>query len=428
MIRHNTCRTAFAESHAGMMKAGSTSGIVAAPILATLFVFAGVLKGVAAVSSALPWDLTILLGTMTVVSLMLRALVQGRFTPVHPCLPDLWMMGFAACVLLGCWYTPASLSLSLGKAARFAGPGVMASYLLPRIISAFGGAQRTTRVSLMTLLAVGAILSVYTFLHSPGLTFARSPGGSYLSWGYLLGGALLATIGALAWSRLKIQRMLLLIIVALLCGALVYARGRGPILALAGVAAIWCVAAHWIRVRTRVIVALSGLALIGIMLSTMPSDMQLRYTRLLTGDVDGSIQSRVDAYRTAWLMFLQSPLLGKGTASFRTVHERFEYPHSILLETLAEQGLVGGLTLLGVVATTLVRLRRSLQLARGPDRVVLATAGSLFLFMLIGSMFSGDITSRSLWFSAGITVMCTEAIRRSRVLMPDTTTEGKIRS
>ncbi len=52
-----------------------------------------------------------------------------------------------------------------------------------------------------------------------------------------------------------------------------------------------------------------------------------------------NIQSRISLYTTAWDDFVKNPVLGKGVGSYKySVHT---YPHNIILELLAETGLIG---------------------------------------------------------------------------------------
>jgi O-antigen ligase len=59
---------------------------------------------------------------------------------------------------------------------------------------------------------------------------------------------------------------------------------------------------------------------------------------------DGGLTGRTDYWSTAWAMFQRAPLLGNGPHTFGVFH-RIPWAHNLYLEVLAEQGLIGLLTL-----------------------------------------------------------------------------------
>ena len=372
-----------------------------------LFVFAGVIKAVPLVAEAIPWDLTMIFGGLAAFFFTLRLLVVGRIERVRVLPADLWLIAFAFVLAAGSLYTVGPRTYALTKTANFVVLGVLASYAFLRLIAALNNPIAVVRNCFVAILAVAGILSLLAFVSAPGLGFLRTPGGSYLSWGYFVGGAIIAACTFLAVSRSKLQSVFLLMLTLFLVSALIYARGRGPLIALGGVLLVACVIYRWIPVRRRLLIFLGGIALLALLLIALPENLQTRYDRLLSDDVGASIESRLDAYGLAWRMFASSPLLGHGTGSYRAYHERFGYPHNIVLEAMAENGVIGLALLVGFIGSIWVRLARALRVLSGEERILIAGAGSIFLLMLIGSMFSGDLASRTLWFSAGLIVVAT---------------------
>jgi O-antigen ligase len=59
---------------------------------------------------------------------------------------------------------------------------------------------------------------------------------------------------------------------------------------------------------------------------------------------DWTLSGRTEFWSTAWTMFQEAPLFGKGPHTFGVFH-RIPWPHSLYLEVLAEQGLIGLLAL-----------------------------------------------------------------------------------
>jgi O-antigen ligase len=62
-----------------------------------------------------------------------------------------------------------------------------------------------------------------------------------------------------------------------------------------------------------------------------------------------TLSGRTDFWATAWAMFLEAPLLGKGPHTFGVFH-RIPWAHNLYLEVLAEQGLVGLVALASLMA------------------------------------------------------------------------------
>ena len=375
--------------------------------LLVLFVFAGVLKAVPQLSNTVPWDLTMIFGALAAFAFSVRALILGKLRPLYFSTTDLWLIALCLFLAIGALYTAGSRTYAFTKLANLAVLGVLTAYVFPRFIASLSNPISVVRNCLLTILALAGLLSLFTFLGESGLGFLRSPGGSYLGWGYMLGAAIIAAGAFLATSKSRLQTAFLLMLIPLLVAALIYARGRGPLIALVGVLLTTCVVYRWIPVKRRLLIVLGGIALLAMLLIVMPDNLRFRYERLLSNDLGSSIESRLDAYETAWKMLVDSPIIGMGTGSFRAYQGRLDYPHNIILEAMAENGIVGLVLLIGFIGSVWLRLIRALRASSGQDRVLIAGAGLIFVFMLIGSMFSGDLTSRTLWFSMGLVVIAT---------------------
>jgi hypothetical protein len=110
--------------------------------------------------------------------------------------------------------------------------------------------------------------------------------------------------------------------------------------------------------------------------------------------------NRYDFWRVAADEFKDAPLIGVGSENFaedyvrdRHSGEEPAYPHNLSLQVLSETGLIGGLLLVGFLATSLtamarVRLRSGVPLARG----VAAVLAVVFVYWFVHSI--GD------WFWA----------------------------
>jgi len=384
-------------------------------ILLTLYVFAGVIKAAMGQDATSFLDLTLLLGLLSFFTFAAKALMRGQWIHTKPRHADLWAIGFSIAVGLGVLYSPIEAGASSLKVLDVLVLGQVACYALLRFIGRVSpSGMHVVRNSLGCVVAVATAFAVLAFLKSPGLALARSPGGSYLSWGYMVGVAIIACASFIVRTRSVAERVFLAVILVLLVAALVYARGRGPLLSIVGVLSASLLFIRWIPWRRRLIAValLMSVLVAGVFL--LPENLRSRYGRLLEEGGDDSIIARVEAYQTAWRMFVTSPIIGHGTGSYRAYHNEYSYPHNILLETMAENGIIGLILLLGFIGSVLAGVWRKLRGTDGRERLLVATVGMIFLFVLIGAQFSGDLSSRSLWFTAGLATLCSGEAAKER--------------
>jgi len=375
-----------------------------------LYVCAGTVKAIPMVADAIPIDLTAAFGVLCVTALGMRALAVGRLHPKKLGTFDALLVMFCAVLALGILLSPVGSEVALKKVATFVVPGVIACYALPGIMATVSPPRTVVRNSLTAILVLAAGLSAGMFFQ--GQFLARSPGGSYVSWGQLLGAAIIAGSALLRSASSKAARAALSSLLLLLLAAFAYSGSRGPLVALAGTLLVGILLYRWIPIRKRAFLAAIAIAGGAMLLLVLPANLQNRYERLVETNNDTSIQSRLNAYGIAWEMFVARPLLGHGTASYGAYHERFGYPHNILLEIAAENGLLGLGLFLAFLANLLTQLARAMLRVRDQDRILLETVGLLFVFTFLSSLFSGDITARLLWFSAGLVAVASRGQAR----------------
>jgi len=198
--------------------------------------------------------------------------------------------------------------------------------------------------------------------------------------------------------------------------AMVYARGRGPLVALGliGLLGLAGFPWKWAPLRKRLLILALIVGVVLAVLANMPTTLRYRYERILTADPGESIIARIEAYSLALQMFSQHPLLGTGTASYQVFHGRFRYPHNVFLEALAENGILGFIALCGFLLSVAWKSVGANRRSGRRERGLVAGAGLLFGYMLIHSCFSGDLTSRMLLFSAGLaTVVGSQPLRKA---------------
>ncbi|WP_188707687.1 hypothetical protein [Polaromonas eurypsychrophila] len=108
---------------------------------------------------------------------------------------------------------------------------------------------------------------------------------------------------------------------------------------------------------------------------------------------DEASANRIWLFADAARHWAEAPLVGGGFGALTYLLPEHAYPHNIILELLAETGLVGCMLFIGLCGSLVMAVHRS------PRSMVLCAFAS-FLFLL--SMVGGDISSRLLWFGLGL--------------------------
>src|SRR4029077_4887557 len=120
---------------------------------------------------------------------------------------------------------------------------------------------------------------------------------------------------------------------------------------------------------------------------------------------------RLTLYRWALEMFAQKPLTGWGLGGwsyYALDRDIPAYPHNLVLEIAAEEGVLG-LAALGSLLLTVSLARRRTR-RDSPD---LSFIGPVFAFSLLATMTSGDINvNRPLWLWCGMIFALAGIVRR----------------
>ena len=196
--------------------------------------------------------------------------------------------------------------------------------------------------------------------------------------------------------------------------------GRGAFMAALVVLLVHLTATHWLRLW-RDPRKLAGLCLLGVVLWLAARNLSflLEYSetlrRLMVLTEGGDASRRAFLFASAVELFLSSVktlFLGGGYNSFQTYIGDFSegmYPHNIMLEVLAEYGLVGlGLFLLPV-AGILRRRVKVLGSLVGRSQVEIAVF-NLALYFWTTRMFSGGM--RTSWFLMFFTALLLPSLTR----------------
>lgn len=320
---------------------------------------------------------------------------------------------FLIWMIAGLTYTSAPAS-GIDKILRFTLNGIITCLLLYLInpqdydIKLFDGAVLTG--SLITLLRFSP------YIIEPGAV-PLGRGGIFLSSGIVLaqtyGLGLCVCVSHLVASNKK--KFLSVCIHGTLCGLFLIAIvSTGTRSALAGTGVVLALVFLWLLKKIRmqrlaVILLIAGVTA-AIFIHASPALQQSSgLTRIINrtrGMTENTFMEspRMKIFRQSIGHFLESPLIGEGTGSaisFDLKNERdvnVLYPHNLILEVAAENGIIGILLILFVFIGPVGSILMFITSYSGPVEKEWLAVALMFSFLLTTSMVSGDIAANSrLW-------------------------------
>jgi O-antigen ligase len=235
---------------------------------------------------------------------------------------------------------------------------------------------------------------------------------------------------ALLWllfcTHYSLRRLSLLISVPLLCAALIASVARGPILffvavlvpflCLRGVRAAVTATNVWLPVLLGGLLAFAG----SLDWLQQQESAQAKFAtkraeieEVLRGSSTPTYTAgrRLTLYRWALEMFAEKPLAGWGLGGwsyYALDRDIPAYPHNLVLEIAAEEGVLGLAALGSLLLTVSLALRRIWR--SSPD---LSFIAPVFAFSLLATMTSGDINvNRPLWLWCGMIFALAGIVRR----------------
>ncbi|WP_254863536.1 O-antigen ligase family protein [Halovivax gelatinilyticus] len=270
---------------------------------------------------------------------------------------------------------------------------------------------------------IGAWLSAEALYASQVLgefAFATVGSDSYLTHGRAIGFAVPLLAYVLFAHPRPSFRLLAGALIAVGIVGSATAGGRGPFVALIVALAVFVFIEFVVALVTRRVdfvqlgvgvvaaVAVAGTtALVIRSLGGMPWTVE----RLLDSREQSSGETRLVMIREAYDLWLDEPVRGHGIGSFEvlttTVHQ---YPHNVVVETLAELGLVGFALASLVVLTPLIG---SLYARLTGGDAIYSALVALFVYALVNASLSFDLqANRQLFFAVGLMALAwTEAER-----------------
>ncbi|MHB8926885.1 MAG: O-antigen ligase family protein [Bacillota bacterium] len=126
---------------------------------------------------------------------------------------------------------------------------------------------------------------------------------------------------------------------------------------------------------------------------------------------DASVEARSEHWATALQAFADHPMVGLGVGGYSTYSTGLDmrwFPHNIILEALAELGIVGTLLLLLLLATFSAYVRDLLHYYRSKDRLDQHVMIEVFvvasILAFLQAMVTDDLAdNRWLWLMMGLT-------------------------
>jgi O-antigen ligase len=293
----------------------------------------------------------------------------------------------------------------------------IADNLIFMVGAIFVGSRRTDlRLALSIVLAItafGALVLLFKLVTGDiHTTFAGRFSLYSEEWPIYLGrdsadGVIIAIYAILAATRLS-TRMAAIAVLPVLIVAMLAAGSRGPVVAFAvGVVALLGLVAASPRARQRLLLVAGGLLGAGAIVPlALPSSSIGRALSTLMGSGTGlSSNGRTELWSEAFRGFSAHPLFGLGTGAFAGLNPEKHFPHNLFLEMAVELGLVGVVIIAAIVISFGSRLLAAWRAAEGRDKMDAAVLSSLFVMILVNSLFSGAIQDNwELWFWGGMGV------------------------
>ena len=395
------------------------------PLVALGFIFSGFYKG--QVES--PIDLTVVAAVATCVLLLpfWRGLLPLAERPILVVLAIL--IGYLALRLLP--GIPRWGVRKLGEILLFGAPALAAGYVIAR-------QSAKPMLSILCFSSVPATIWVVLFAvgHSP-YSYAWVGSGGYQLTGMFLGAGMVAAAASRNWMIFGIAAL----------GLSVTGNLSGALFAAVAVLTIWIIQRDWRVVAKSITASLAWMGLYTLLIAPPLLVMRILWTsgavlisttavelptafesgnylnryglgRMIVSAlkimpkesqrylVEAKSADRIDIYRDAAEKFLESPIFGNGYGAIKYLD--YSYPHNVLLEMLAEGGVIaGGLFL--ILAFLILR-----QFWPPPTEPFEQFALGYILLVGLTAMVSGYFGGRLLIFGIGMALARCGAITVDR--------------
>jgi O-antigen ligase len=318
---------------------------------------------------------------------------------------------FSGVILMGLTYTPAG-SYGTEKAFRFVSLTMLAFFAPLVIIKSY----RSVWLFFLGWLGFAALLTIEALGQLGTGQRLSAFNATTIATSRTIGVAIIILLFAVLMDQVpRCWQILAAVGLTFMMLALIGSGSRGPLIMLV-VTVIFTIGMSMVkpgrRSRSLLVICILGITALGVLLSGLIPAASLQRFDLLVNqaDADASSQGRLMVMRVAWHLFTTSPVVGRGTGSVSAFGAGRDqvYPHNVLLELAAENGLLGLSIYLGLVGMVLGRLLSSLS-RRSDHGPLWLTQLALVVFTLSNAMVSGDLSdNRGPWLFAGIAIATTE--------------------
>jgi O-antigen ligase len=365
----------------------------------------------AALQPYLPVDITAVLGLFSAIlaiPAVLPALARNDLQYRRQRQFIVLWFGFFLLIWLGTLFAP-DQGMAMKHALTLSATVMMPLLLVLRVASNESGLSQFLGtiflVGLSTTIIVGASgLVEFDSLYRTSF-FGSSPINTAIS------ALMVPAIGfTYLWSKARLLRLVILFATPVSV-IIAFTSARGPLVTLAAALALLLMLRSF-KSLPRMLVYLIGVTLVvaafdAFIVERLPTFGLMRFqglsesiVHILAGDRsdidDASVGVRLDLYDVALDMFSRSPIVGGGTGSFpfetSTIPglSELDYPHNIVLQFVAEYGLLG-------LAIFVCLTVSACRVVRGISRPVIFGLSTIYFAALFEAMISGGLENRLFW-------------------------------
>lgn len=371
--------------------------LVAVPeVTLALFLSAGAIKGAPGFSALLPFDVTVGLAALLILSCGINILFRAGTIR----LPGAYLLygPLFLTMLISLFYTP-EFAVGLDKTLRFTmltGVAIIGPFVILQSPSQL-------RRFLMTNVVCGVVIALTSFSMLGGYERLAAPSGLTIQLGYKSGIAL-AIIWAMVFPTVPfLRRCLWYPIVAVLLVGLIGSGGRAAMIATCGCICVSLYSYKWL---------ISDLAIGGIFaalarpLVRIPDASYAYLATLISESPHQVLGFRDDLAALGMRLTMNHPFGGVGIggyASYSPNPVEYNSPHNIFLEISSEMGMFAVLLFLALVLWTFWETSEQLRSDTFPHKILSRVVLVMLIFTLTSAMASGDMNdNRSMWLCMGL--------------------------
>lgn len=372
-----------------------------------LFLTAGFFKGDIHLKNILPdfFDLTIFFAFIVVLAILMNIFKKKISIPYISLKLILPYLGLLLLMLLSLIYTLSPI-YGADKFLKFA---TLTTLTIFAPLFLFRNKIILERF-IYTIIALSTIMSIDAFIAGSRAVFSAT----YLGFGRITGASVLIIIFYfMIKSNVKRKTVWLLLLLINLAG-LFYSAGRAPIVILVFTTIVMLFLSFNFKkfsINKPILlcfILIIFLTILSIFFFPQITQTSLARFNVMLSEFQGTVQGippvgeRMEMFSLALKGFFHSPFFGVGIGGFSAfaygvdVHS---YPHNILLEIGSELGILGILSLLFLIGFCFFYLIFLRKMHKEKEKYFLITMIlSLFIFMFLNSLVSGEINDVRLFF------------------------------